>query len=66
MFTTVEKAWSLFRIPEIKSMCAFITDNMLLVIGCEGTYYVAVYDPENKSDCIKKEEISLNINPYSS
>ena len=56
-----ESSWAEFKIPENKSISVFHSNNMIIVVSAEGRYYVATFNPEEPGDCIKVEEISMNI-----
>ncbi len=58
-----ESPWSEFKIPEPKSISAFVSNNTIVVISSEGIYYVATFNPRLPGKCIKNEEVSLNLNP---
>ena len=69
-FWSCQKVISIFRIPDLKSICAFGPDNSIigiiylnnsLVISADGKYYQASFDQKNGGECTKVQETSLNI-----
>jgi selenophosphate synthetase-related protein len=69
-FFKSEWSFAQFRIPELKSICAFGDDNKLigiiincniLVISADGKYYQASFDPKSGGQCIEEQQQNLNI-----
>jgi len=47
-----EWSFSQFRVPDVRTVCAFgPTPGTLVVVSQEGVYYLATFDPEVSGDC---------------
>ena len=54
----LDSEWSFaqFKIPNIKSICAFGPDDSIIVISSDGKYYQAKFDPKAVGECQKLQE----------
>jgi len=69
-----EFSFAQFRIPDLKSICAFGPNNTIIgkitfinylikniVVSSDGKYYQASFDPKNGGECTKLYEYNLNL-----
>lgn len=54
----LDSEWSFaqFKIPHIRSICAFGPDNSIIVISSDGKYYQAKFEPKTGGECQKLQE----------
>lgn len=59
-----EWSWAQFRVLDVRTIVAFgNSENVLIVVSADGTFYRATFDPDNPGDCDKEKELTFYGNP---